>query len=172
VIRNKAKIRATVENAREVLAILDEYAPRRVEVDGLEYREGLNAVRVEGGVAGNIIPDLCTVTVNYRFAPDRSEEEAFGHVREVFTDYDVVVTDSAPGALPGLNQPAAAAFVAAVGGQPQAKYGWTDVARFSALGVPAVNFGPGDPNLAHTREEYVELARVADCEARMRAWLT
>jgi len=161
-----------IHAAAPILAILDEYAPRRVEVDGLEYREGLNAVRVEGGVAGNIIPDLCTVTVNYRFAPDRSEEEAFGHVREVFTDYDVVVTDSAPGALPGLNQPAAAAFVAAVGGQPQAKYGWTDVARFSALGVPAVNFGPGDPNLAHTREEYVELARVADCEARMRAWLT
>jgi succinyl-diaminopimelate desuccinylase len=160
-----------IHAAAPILAILDEYAPRRVEVDGLEYREGLNAVRVEGGIAGNVIPDLCTVTVNYRFAPDRSEEDAFSHVREVFCDYDVVLTDSASGALPGLRQPAAAAFVAAVGGQPRAKYGWTDVARFSALGVPAVNFGPGDPNLAHTREEYVELARVADCEARMRAWL-
>jgi succinyl-diaminopimelate desuccinylase len=161
-----------IHAAAPILALLDDYQPRRVEIDGLEYREGLNAVRVEGGVAGNVIPDLCTVTVNYRFAPDRSEEEAFAHVRDVFADYDVVVTDSAAGALPGLNQPAAAAFVAAIGAEPRAKYGWTDVARFSALGVPAVNYGPGDPNLAHTREEHVLVPLIGECEERMRAWLT
>ena len=160
-----------IHAAAPILAILDRYTPRRVDVDGLEYREGLNAVRVEGGVAGNVIPDLCTVTVNYRFAPDRSEEEAFAHVREVFAEYDVVCTDSAPGARPGLRQPTAAAFVAAIGGRPQAKFGWTDVARFSALGVPAVNYGPGDPNLAHTREEYVEVPLIGECEQRMRRWL-
>jgi succinyl-diaminopimelate desuccinylase len=155
-----------------VLALLEAYEPRTVVIDGLEYREGLNAVRVEGGVAGNVIPDLTTVTVNYRFAPDRSEDEAFAHVREVFDGFDVTLADSAPGAMPGLSQPAAAAFVKAIGTQPQAKYGWTDVARFASLGVPAVNYGPGDPNLAHTREEYVVLDTIADCEQRLRTWLT
>jgi succinyl-diaminopimelate desuccinylase len=160
-----------IHAAAPILALLDAYTPRRVEIDGLEYREGLNAVRVEGGVAGNVIPDVCTVTVNYRFAPDRSEEEAFSHLREVFGDHQVVLTDSAPGALPGLRLPAAAAFVAAIGKPPQAKFGWTDVARFAGLGMPAVNYGPGDPNLAHTREEHVVLPLVTECEERLRAWL-
>ena len=110
-------------------------------------------------MAGNVIPDLCTVTVNFRFAPSRSAAEAEAHVREVFDGFDVTVVDVAPGALPGLSQPAAAAFIAAVGGQPRAKLGWTDVARFSAVGVPAVNYGPGDPSVAHMREEYVDLPR-------------
>jgi succinyl-diaminopimelate desuccinylase len=161
-----------IHAAAPILAVLEEYTPRRVEVDGLEYREGLNAVRVDGGVAGNVIPDACTVSVNYRFAPDCSEEEALAHVRDVFADYDVRLTDSAPAARPGLDHPAASAFVAAIGHPPQPKYGWTDVARFSALGVPAVNYGPGDPNLAHTREEYVDVPLITECEERMRAWLT
>src|SRR5688572_11146247 len=80
-----------IHAAAPILAVLEGYGPRRVEIDGLEYREGLNAVRVEGGVAGNVIPDMCTVTVNYRFAPDRTEEEAFAHVREVFSEYQVVL---------------------------------------------------------------------------------
>ncbi|GAA0670071.1 succinyl-diaminopimelate desuccinylase [Kitasatospora atroaurantiaca] len=161
-----------IHHAAEVLGRLAAYEPRRVEIDGLEYREGLNAVRIDGGVAGNVIPDECVVTVNFRYAPDRSEAEAAAHVREVFAGYDVVVTDSAPGALPGLGQPAAQAFLAATGGQARAKFGWTDVARFSALGVPAVNYGPGDPNLAHKREEHCSLSAIAEVEERMRAWLT
>ncbi|MCX9192604.1 succinyl-diaminopimelate desuccinylase [Carbonactinospora thermoautotrophica] len=164
--------RNAIHAAARVLAILDAYQPRRVVIDGLEYREGLNAVRVAGGVAGNVIPDLCTVTVNYRFAPDRTEEEAFAHVKELFSGYDVVLTDSAPGAPPGLDKPAAAAFVRAIGKPAQPKYGWTDVARFAQLGVPAVNYGPGDPNLAHTRDEHVRVTAIAECEERMRAWLT
>ncbi len=135
-------------------------------MDGLRYREGLNAVCVAGGVAGNVIPDACTVTVNYRFAPDRSPPEAEAHVREVFAGFEVEVVDSRRGALPGLGHPAAQAFVAAVGGEARPKFGWTDVARFSALGVPAVNYGPGDPSLAHTREEYVEVAQLIQCEGR------
>ncbi|AXK36186.1 succinyl-diaminopimelate desuccinylase [Streptomyces armeniacus] len=164
-----------IHAAQPVLARLAAYEPRRQVIDGLEYREGLNAVRIEGGVAGNVIPDECTVTVNFRFAPDRSPEEALAHVREVFADCGVeelIVDDSSPGALPGLSHPAAAAFTAAVGGVPQPKYGWTDVSRFSALGVPAVNYGPGDPNLAHKREEHVETAKVLHCEAALRDWLT
>jgi succinyl-diaminopimelate desuccinylase len=161
-----------IHRAGDILGRLAAYEPRRVVLDGCEYREGLNAVRIEGGVSGNVVPDRCTITVNYRFAPDRDEAEALAHVQEVFAPYEVVPTDSSPGALPRLSEPAAADFVAAVDGDPVAKLGWTDVARFAAMGVPAVNFGPGDPNLAHTREEYVEIPRIAECERILRGYLT
>ncbi len=161
-----------IHKAAPILARLAAYTPRRVEIDGLTYPEGLNAVLIEGGHAGNVIPDHCAVTVNYRFSPDQSEAEALERVREVFDGFDVGLTDSAPGALPGLSRPAAAAFTAAVGAPVSAKEAWTDVARFSALGVPAVNYGPGDPTLAHTREEYVETDAVLLCEERLRRWLT
>ncbi|MEU6171109.1 succinyl-diaminopimelate desuccinylase [Streptantibioticus parmotrematis] len=161
-----------IHKAAPILARLAAYAPRRAEIDGLVYPEGLNAVLIEGGHAGNVIPDSCAVTVNYRFAPDRSEAQALDHVREVFDGFDVELTDSAPGALPGLAHPAAAAFVGVVGTEPKAKEAWTDVARFSALGIPAVNYGPGDPALAHTREEYVAEAAVLECEERLRRWLS
>ncbi|MGA8210782.1 MAG: succinyl-diaminopimelate desuccinylase [Nocardioidaceae bacterium] len=160
-----------IHRAVEVLARLNAYRPRRPVIDGLEYHEGLNAVFVSGGVAGNVLPDACTVSVNYRFAPDRSVPEAVAHVREVFDGFDVAVTDSAPGALPGLSVPAAAAFVEAVGGTANPKFGWTDVARFSALGVPAVNYGPGDPHLAHRQDEFVPLEQVRTVEQRLRTWL-
>ena len=160
-----------IHAAAPVLATLVAYEARDVEIDGCTYREGLNAVRIEGGVAGNVVPDECVVTVNFRFAPDRTEADAEAHVREVLSGWDVVVTDSAPGALPGLSAPAAQHFVEAVGEVPVAKYGWTDVARFAALGIPAVNFGPGDPNLAHTREESVDPALVTRCAEVLRAYL-
>lgn len=164
-----------VHAAAPVLTRLAGYRPRRVLIDGLEYREGLNAVGIEGGVAGNVIPDACTVTVNFRYAPDLSEDQALAHVREVFAGCGVaelVVDDHSGPAMPGLGHPAAAAFTAAVGGTPQPKFGWTDVSRFSALGVPAVNYGPGDPNLAHKVDERVDTARILHCEDRLRAWLT
>jgi succinyl-diaminopimelate desuccinylase len=161
-----------IHGAAEVLARLAAYEPRRVPIDGLEYREGLNAVEISGGVAGNVLPDLCTVAINYRFAPSRSEAAAEAHLREVFDGFEVAVTDSAPGGLPGLERPAAAAFVQVVGGEPQPKFGWTDVAQFSLLGVPAVNYGPGDPLLAHKQEEFVPEAEIEQCEQRLRSWLT
>ena len=161
--------------AADVLERLNRYDARTPVIDGLEYHEGLSAVGIRGGVAGNVIPDECVVAVNYRFAPDRSEEEALAFVREFFDGYDVELTDSAPGALPGLDRPAAKAFVDAVGGpdgQVNPKFGWTDVARFTVLGVPAVNYGPGDPMLAHTQEEHVPVAQIERCEQQLRAWLT
>jgi len=161
-----------IHAAGVLLDRLRDYPAAVVEIDGLTYREGLNAVGISGGVAGNVIPDLCTVTVNFRFAPTRSPAQAEAHVRQVFDGFDVAVVDVAPGALPGLSQPAAAAFIQAVGGQPRAKLGWTDVARFSAVGVPAVNYGPGDPSVAHMREEYVDLPAVRECYDRLRHWLT
>jgi succinyl-diaminopimelate desuccinylase len=163
--------RNAIHEAGAILDVLRGYQERRPVVDGLTFREGLNAVGIEGGVAGNVIPDECVVTVNYRFAPDRSAEQAAEHVREVFGGWEVVVSDAAGGARPGLDSSAAIAFCAAVGGTPRAKLGWTDVARFDSLGIPAVNFGPGDPAVAHSRGEHVELTAIARCEASMRAWL-
>ncbi|WP_151084691.1 succinyl-diaminopimelate desuccinylase [Nocardioides cynanchi] len=160
-----------IHRAAPILERLTSYDARTPVIDGLTYHEGLNAVGISGGVAGNVLPDLCTVSVNYRFAPDRSEAEAEEFVRAFFEGYDVHVSDSAPGALPGLDRPAAKEFVEAVGGTVNPKFGWTDVARFSALGVPAVNFGPGDPMLAHKQEEFVPLAQIRHCEQALSTWL-
>ena len=160
-----------IHQAGEILDRLNAYQARMPVIDGLEYHEGLNAVFISGGVAGNVLPDVCTVQVNYRFAPDRSEAEAAAYVKELFAGFECEVTDSAPGALPGLDLPAAKAFVAAVGAEVNPKFGWTDVSRFSALGVPAVNFGPGDPMLAHKQEEFVPVEQVYRCESVLRTWL-
>lgn len=167
--------RNAVHAAGEVLRRLEAYETRDVEVDGLVYRESLNAVLISGGIATNVVPDACVVTVNYRFAPSRSVEEAEAHLRELFEGYEVVLTDAAPGARPGLDDPAAQQFAAVVlavtGGAPAPKYGWTDVARFSALGIPAVNFGPGDPVLAHKVDERCPVDQIVAAHAALRAWL-
>jgi succinyl-diaminopimelate desuccinylase len=160
-----------IHAASPVLDRLLAYVPRQPVIDGLTYHEGLNAVGISGGVAGNVVPDECRVNINHRFAPDRSEAEAEAHVRELFDGFELEVMDSAPGALPGLDRPAAQAFVDAVGGQVAPKFGWTDVAQFAQLGVPAVNFGPGDPMLAHTQEEHVPTADLRRCEEALSGWL-
>ncbi len=164
--------RNAVQDAAPVLQRLAEYQPADVEVDGLLYREGLNAVRISGGTAGNIIPDRCEIEINYRFAPDKSPEQAEEHIRQVLAGFPLQVTDVAAGARPGLDRPAAKEFVAAVGGEPSAKFGWTDVARFSAMGVPAVNFGPGNPSKAHADDECCPAADVVACRDALVRWLT
>lgn len=161
-----------IHNAAPILNLLADYQPRVVEVDGLEYLEGLNAVGIQGGVAGNVIPDSTVVTINYRYAPARSASEAVAYVTELFAGFDLTVVDNASGALPGLTEPAAATFVQQVGQEPQPKFGWTDVARFSALGIPAVNFGPGNPALAHHKDEYVDLAELDSVYRSLKAWLS
>jgi succinyl-diaminopimelate desuccinylase len=163
--------RNAIHEAGAILDVLRSWQPRTPVVDGLRYHEGLNAVAIAGGIAGNVVPDSCVMTVNFRFAPDRSASEAQSYIRSLFSSWDVTVLDVAPGARPGLSEPAAAAFVAAVGGEPRAKLGWTDVARFAELGIPAVNYGPGIPEIAHTPGEYVEVTAIAECESRLRAWL-
>jgi succinyl-diaminopimelate desuccinylase len=160
-----------IHAAAPVLERLARYQARTVDIDGCEYREGLQAVRIAGGVAGNVVPDVCEVTVNFRFAPDRTVGAAEEHVRQVLDGFELTVTDTAAGALPGLDRAAARAFLTATGTRPRAKYGWTDVSRFAARGVAAVNFGPGDPNLAHTREEYVEVERITECTELLRRYL-
>lgn len=161
-----------IHAAAPILARLAEHVPATVAVEGLEYRESLNAVRIHGGTAGNVIPDRCEVEVNYRFAPSRSVEEAEAYVRSLLQGFDVERTDAASGARPGLDAPVAAAFLAAVNAEAKPKYGWTDVARFSELGIPAVNFGPGDALLAHSDDEHVEAEAVRSCLAALTRWLS
>ncbi|WP_209325047.1 succinyl-diaminopimelate desuccinylase [Brevibacterium renqingii] len=149
-----------IHAAAEVLARLAEHETDTVTVDGLDYRESLSAVNISGGVAGNVVPDECRVSVNYRFAPSKSAAEAEAFLREFFSGFDLVVTDAAEGARPGLDRPIAQDFIDTLGLSPAPKLGWTDVSRFSALGVPAVNFGPGNPLYAHKSDEHVRVAEV------------
>jgi succinyl-diaminopimelate desuccinylase len=160
-----------VHEANTILGRLVAYEPETISVDGLDYRESLSAVGIRGGTAGNVIPDECVVTVNYRFAPDKSGAQALAHVSELFEGYPVAVTDTADGARPGLHLSAAQAFVEALGVPVRAKQGWTDVARFSELSIPAVNFGPGDPNWAHHDQEHCPVRQLVNAEAALLRWL-
>ena len=153
------------------LHILNAYIPEEIEVDGLIFRESLNAVMVSGGVATNVIPDQATLTLNYRFAPSRSVEDATEYLKKMFPDNDFSVVDSASGARPGMNSPEAMAFVDAVQAPVNPKYGWTDVSRFSEMGIPAVNYGPGDPNKAHADDENVPASQIYACEVGLRKFL-
>lgn len=162
-----------IHKAAPVLSLLAAYEPETVEVDGLEYRENLNAVLASGGVATNVVPDECRIHVNYRFAPSRSAAEAEAKMRALFEPLgEFELKDLSPGARPGLDAPLAQEFLAATGREARPKYGWTDVARFSALGIPAVNFGPGDPSLAHMDDERVDVTQITACEQALRDWLS
>ena len=165
---------------------------RTVDVEGLAYRESFSVVLIEGGVATNTIPDRCRVTINYRFAPDLTAEAALARARRVLAGLDadgdeaepgidagtgpvaVEVDDLCPAARPGLDSPMARELIALVrerGGGVGPKYGWTDVARFSAAGIPAVNLGPGDPVLCHTDDEHCPVAQIEAVAGALRAWL-
>lgn len=152
------------------LATLAGYETREVDIDGCLFRESLQAVFAEGGVAGNVVPDRAVLTVNHRFAPDRSVAEAAEHVRVTLAGADTFeLVDSAPAALPALAHPLLMAVLEATGQPAEAKLGWTDVARFAARGVPATNFGPGDPNLAHHADEHVDRADLETVHRVLRA---
>ena len=164
--------RNAIHRLGEALARVSAYEPRRVTIDGCEFREGLQAVRVEGGVAGNVVPDRAVLWLYHRFAPDRTSDEAERHVRDVIGDVDMcTVVDVAAPAPPALGHPLLAALVTRTGQAPRAKLGWTDVSRFAANGIPATNFGPGDPNVAHTAGEHVTRADLETVHAALRALL-
>lgn len=141
---------------------LERFVERRPVIDGCEYREALQAVRVDGGVANNVVPDTARLVLNHRFSPDRTKDEAFEAVCELLVPAidqalgdRVVLEDWSPAAAPNLGHRMLAFLVAASGTAPRAKLGWTDVSFFAERGVPAANFGPGDPLLAHTAGEWV-----------------
>ena len=151
---------------------------RRPVIDGCEYRESLQAVRAEAGVAANVVPDAATLTLNHRFSPDRDSEQALAALLGYLTPVldpaagdSTALLDAAPGALPGLGEPLLAALVAVTGAPPRAKLGWTDVAFFSERGIPAANFGPGDPEVAHTAGESVTRADLDAAHRSLRAVL-
>ena len=153
--------RNAIHRLSGLLGALAAYEERRPTIDGCQYREAVQAVRVEGGVAGNVVPDEVTLLVNHRFAPDRSAHEAEAHVRGLFAPWleradEVEIVDCADAAAPALSHPLLAALIERNQLEVRAKLGWTDVARFAAQGIPAANFGPGDATLAHTADERVE----------------
>ena len=161
-----------IHDVADVLARIADGQLPDAEVDGLTYRQSLSAVGIEGGIAHNVIPDHAVVTVNLRYAPQWSPEQALAHLTDdVFSGLEVEVIDVSAGARPGLDRPAAAAFVEALGLPVRAKQGWTDVARFSALGTPAVNFGPGESQFAHADDERCQVSQIVSAHAALRRWL-
>jgi succinyl-diaminopimelate desuccinylase len=169
--------RNAIHRLGHVLAIVEAYAPREPLIQGCQFREAIQAVHVSGGVAANVVPDSASVTLNHRFAPDRSPAEAEAHVRALLAPAleaadTVEVVDVYGGAPPALDHPLVAALVGRADLPVVAKLGWTDVARFAAHGIPAANFGPGDPTLAHTADERVERRLLEWCFRVQRALLT
>jgi succinyl-diaminopimelate desuccinylase len=152
-----------IHDVFDVLARLYRYQARQPIVDGLKYHEGLNAVRISGGIATNVIPDECQIEINYRFAPDLDEAAAKRFCEQTFIGYKLDYVDFSLGARPGLDLPIAQDFLKAVGTSASAKFGWTDVARFSALGIPALNFGPGNPSKAHADDENCDVGELSTC---------
>jgi succinyl-diaminopimelate desuccinylase len=148
------------------------FAPATVDVDGLEYRESLQVVRIEGGVANNVVPDRCAVVVNRRYAPDRSLDVALDEVRALCADADELeIVNASPAAPPNLWAPLVAELVGVYNLPVRPKLGWTDVARFAAHGIAALNLGPGDPELAHTAAERVDRADLEGCRRVLASFL-
>jgi succinyl-diaminopimelate desuccinylase len=171
--------RNAVHRLAPVLDRVAGWSGRAIVLDDCEYVEQLQAVAVEGGVAGNVVPDHASVTLNYRFAPDRDAAEARQFVAALLDgDLDpdlgdrLEVVDEVEGAPPSLDHPLLAALVTATGARPRAKVGWTDVASFWEHGIPAANFGPGDPLLAHHPDERVERASLERSRAVLERVLT
>ena len=169
--------RNAVHRLGELLRLVEQAPLRQPILEGLEFREALQAVMVSGGVAANVVPDEASVTLNHRFAPDRSVAEAESFLRSHFAPVleegdSFEVVDAAGGAMPSLNNPLLAAFIGRADLGVSAKLGWTDVARFAEHGIPAANFGPGSATLAHTAEERLERAPLEWCFRVLRAALT
>jgi succinyl-diaminopimelate desuccinylase len=164
--------RNAIHRVGALLRVLEQYEARRPEVLGCHYHEALQAVRVEGGVAGNVVPDRVEVEVGHRFAPDRTVEAAAQHVRSLLAavlepEDEIELVDSSPAAAPAVGHPCVAALIDRHGLAVTAKLGWTDVARFAERGIPAVNLGPGDATLAHTAEERVERVSIERAHAAL-----
>ena len=169
--------RNAIHRAGALLVKCESYKPRQPVIDGCEYHEGLQVVAIEGGVAGNVVPDSATVTINHRYAPDRSGEQAEAHVRNVVAPFleegdTMELQDHSPAAAPHLTHPILRTLIERNDLTVRAKLGWTDVAFFAAQGIPAANFGPGDATIAHTQGEYLERATIESAFACLSELLT
>ncbi|MFT8638369.1 succinyl-diaminopimelate desuccinylase [Bifidobacterium sp.] len=185
--------RNAIHEAGDILNRLNAFEARKFIVDGLEYQEGLNATMISGGSGTNVIPEECRVHVNYRFAPDKTVEEAkslmFGEESGIvlgsdetrapggiFAGYGILMCDESPAARPGMDSPLSQSLSELVerrtGQEPRAKMGWTDVARFSQIGTPAVNLGAGNPLLAHKHDEQVPVDDLYVMADILKEWLS
>lgn len=170
------KGRNAIHRLGPVLDAIAGYEAREPTIDGCTYREAIQAVFVQGGVAGNVVPDEAVLTVNLRIAPDRTVDEAVGAFRALIDPFvedgdGFEVVDRSEPAPPSLTHPLLAPLVDA-GTPVRAKLGWTDVARFAEHGVPAINFGPGDSLVAHMRDEHVTRDSIERVHAALHALLT
>lgn len=169
--------RNAVHRLAGLLAALADHEGRRPVIDGLEFREATQAVAVSGGVAGNVVPDLAELTINHRFAPDRTVDQAVADVEAVLAPFledgdEVEVVDAAAAAWPAVGDPLVAALVERRGLEVRAKLGWTDASRFAAAGIPAANYGPGDATIAHTAGEFVDRESLESVHAGLSDLLT
>lgn len=169
--------RNAIHRMAGVIARVSSYEPRIVDIEGVRFTEQLQAVGVEGGVAANVVPDVAILTINHRVAPDRSKEQAASWLREYLSELleegdTFSVLDWAPGALPSLGNERLSTLVRLTGQPAQGKVGWTDVATFQELAIPATNFGAGDPLLAHRSDEFVTLDELTRFEEVLREWLS
>jgi succinyl-diaminopimelate desuccinylase len=160
-----------IHKAQAVLEIVNKYQPRTPTIEQLTFREGLQVVAINGGIAGNVVPDLVEISLNHRFAPDRNEDQAIEHLKVLFKDFEIEILDVASAAPVSLDNKLVADFVKEIDLPLAPKFGWTDVARFSKLNIPAINFGPGDPHLAHHPQEAVEIAQLDIVFQRLSTWL-
>ena len=161
-----------IHKTNKILEILNNYKSREPEIDGHKFREGLQAVKVNGGIAGNVVPDSVTISINHRFAPDTSIDQATQNMKTLFKDFNFQLVDAANAAPTGLSNQLIKEFVSNIGKNVAPKFGWTDVARFANAGIPAINFGPGDPNLAHHPEEKVLISQINDVYESLKNWFT
>ena len=161
-----------IHKTNKILEILNNYKSREPEIDGYKFREGLQAVKINGGIAGNVVPDSVSVSINHRFAPDTSIDQATTNMKNLFKDFNFLLVDAANAAPTGLSNPVIKDFVSSIGKSIAPKFGWTDVARFASNGIPAINFGPGDPNLAHHPDEKVLISQINDVYESIKKWLT
>jgi succinyl-diaminopimelate desuccinylase len=161
-----------IHKTNKILEILNNYKSREPEIDGYKFREGLQAVKINGGIAGNVVPDSVSVSINHRFAPDTSIDQATTNMKNLFKDFNFLLVDAANAAPTGLSNPVIKDFVSSIGKSIAPKFGWTDVARFANNGIPAINFGPGDPNLAHHPDEKVLISQINDVYESLKKWLT
>jgi succinyl-diaminopimelate desuccinylase len=171
------------------LAQVLQHPPRAVRIQGVEFIEVATVTQVRSGETRNVLPGSLMVNLNLRYPPDRSAEEAESFARSLCptprplveasdskdgseeVGIEVVIMDHA---VAGAIQMEASLYhhlLRATGLPRRAKQAWTDVARFSILGVPALNWGPGDPRFAHTRDEEVEIAQLEDVYRQMERFL-
>lgn len=161
-----------IHKSAQLLELVNTYQPRTPEIEGLTFKEGLQAVAINGGVAGNVVPDQVEISFNHRFAPDRTSDQAIAHLKDFFTGFELEVLDISDAAGVGLTNKELANFVKSIDLPIAPKFGWTDVARFSKMNIPAINFGPGDPHLAHHPDEAVELRQLQTVYEKLNFWLS